>query len=257
MDANAKKTIIMGVKAAGKRLVDLFNEKKGPVSESKASRYAFDYKIPADKETEKIILDSIKRTGLKCEIVSEESDIMTNEDAEYRIYIDPLDGTVNFSRGIPIFCIGMGIFYKNVPYLGVVYDPTRDEIFIAEKGKGISVNGKIIRPQVREDKILVNLEWYGAESYERTVSKLKKANIRAVTAGSGVLALCYGSVGRGDGAILVENSPWDIAPGLVMAREAGHVIKEIDGSEVNLNKRRISIIAAPDKIFEKIEKALR
>jgi myo-inositol-1(or 4)-monophosphatase len=149
--------------------------------------------------------------------------------------------------------MGLGIYsLVNEPLLGIIYDPNKDELFVGEKNQGVTLNGNKISPKILENNILINLEWFGADDYLGVVEKLKKANFRARTAGSGVLALCYGVVGRGDAAILLQNSPWDIAPGMVFAKELSYIIKQVDGNEVDLNKRKQNIIAAPAILFEKI-----
>jgi len=254
MDAVAKNLIINGVKSAGLEIMKYFGQ------DHKSSRYkitSFDYGIFPDKEANRIILNHIQKSKLDCQIISEESGLTGTEKADYKIYVDSLDGSVNFSRGIPIFCVGLGVCFKDEPILGVIYDPSLDELFVAEKGKGASVNGRKISPKTYDQNILVNLEWFGAPQYETIVAKLKKAGIRARTVGSGVLALCYGVIGRGDAAILINNSPWDIAPGMVFAKELGYTIKQMDRSDIDLTKRKMDIVAAPKDLFEKIIAALK
>lgn len=249
MNTEQKNIILEGVKSAGIKI----REYVGKIDKQSITKISsFDYGIPADKEAEEIILEAIKKSNLNCKIVSEESDVIGNNDAEYIIYLDPLDGSINFSRGIPVFCIGLGIYKNNKPILGVVYDISLDELFIAEIDNGATINGKPITPKSFESNILINLEWFGAPSYEEIVSELKKVNIRARTAGSGVLSLCYGCIGRGDGAVLIANSPWDIAPGMVFAKELGCTIKQFNGEDVDLSIHSQNIIAAPKEIFEKL-----
>jgi len=253
MNNEEKNIIIKGVKSAGNKI----REYIGKIDKKSMSKISsFDYGIPADKEAEKIILEAIHKSNLGCKIISEESDVIGNDNAEYTIYLDPLDGSINFSRGIPFFCIGLGIYKNNKPVLGVVYDISLDELFVAEIGNGITLNGKKIIPNVLESNILVNFEWFGAPSYEKIASKLKSQKIRARTAGSGVLALCYGCIGRGDGAVLIDNKPWDIAPGMVFGVENGYEIKQFNGNDVDLSIHSQNIIAAPKKIFERLNNTI-
>ncbi len=251
MTQKAKKTILDGVAKAGKVLRNSFDK----VHKTNLSHVTkFDYGIPADKESEKILLEAINKSGLNCEIVSEESDLIENRNAEYQVFVDPLDGSVNFSRGIPCFCIGIGILKQGQPYWGAIYDPSTEELIIGERGKGVTLNGRVVVPRVYERNQLVNLEWFGADGYEDLVMKLKKSGIRARTAGSGVLALVYGMMGRGDGAILIDNKPWDIAPSLIMAQELKYTLRSFDGHKVDLKKEMISIVAAKDSFFTKLQK---
>lgn len=254
MNPKQKKIIINGIVSAGKKIKELV----GKIDTNSMGKItSFDYGIPADKISEKIILDAIQKSKINCKIISEESDIHGDKDADYTVYLDPLDGSVNFSRGIPAYCVGLGIYNSDEPIFGVIYDISMDELFVAEIGGGVTVNEKKIKPVIFESNLLINLEWFGAPSYEEIVTKLKKANIRARTAGTGVLSLCYGCIGRGDGAILVGNSPWDIAPGMVFAKELGYVIKQFNGEDVNLSIRRQSIVASSKNIFEKLINAVQ
>lgn len=253
IDHDKKEVLIASVKEAGKTIKSLGNKDQ---TESLTKITDFDYGIPADKVSEEIILKGIKESGLECLIISEESDNIGDSDAQYTVYIDPLDGSVNFSRNIPCYCVGIAVYLKDIPILGIVYDSNNDELFVAEKAKGITLNGNTIKTNTFETNHLINLEWFGAEGYEEIVAKLRKAHIRARTAGSGILALLYGTIGRGDGALLLLNKPWDIAPGLVFANEAGIIVKQIDGNDISLLQPTISIIAGPANVFDMLKAAL-
>ena len=253
MNTEQKNILILWVKEAGNQ-IRKHRHKITVESMSKVSSY--DYGIPADKESEKIIFQAIKETGLDCTIICEESERIGNENAKYTIYLDPLDGSVNFSRGIPAFCIGIAVYKNNTPLLGIIYDISMDELFVAEAGQGVSVNGNKITPVHFEANLLINLEWFWAERYEEIVTKLKHQKIRARTSGSGVLALCYGCIWRGDGAILIGNGPWDIAPWLVFAQENWFEAKQSNGKDIDLSLRRQDIIVAPKEIFEKLMSAI-
>lgn len=251
MDRKAIKIIIKGIRSAGSAIKKMSDKKS--IFSAEVKKKDFDWGVPADKVSEKIILDAINKSKLDCEIIAEESGIIRKKEASYKIYIDPLDGSVNFSRGLPEFCIGMGIFsIKDEPLVGIIYDINRNELFIAEQGKGITLNGKKINRIQFENARLINLEWFGAKDYVEIVQKLRSLGLRARNPGSGVLALLYGAIGRGDGSILVDNSPWDIAPGMVFAQETGVIIKQLNGDEVDLNQDKISIFAAPPNLFNKI-----
>jgi myo-inositol-1(or 4)-monophosphatase len=249
MNTEQKNILIAGVKSAGSE-IEKFSGKTNEQGVNSAR--AYDYKIPADKMAENIIFTAIEKSKLGCRIISEESEAKGDIEAEYTVYVDPLDGSVNFSRGIPSFCLGVAVYKKNKPDLAIIYDISTDELFVAEVGKGVTVNGAKIKPELFEKNLLINLEWFGASQYEEIVGKLKKNNIRARTAGCGVLALCYGCIGRGDGAILIANRPWDIAPGMVFATELGCEIKQFNGDAIDLTKDEQNVIAAPKIIFNKL-----
>lgn len=248
MDERAKKILVDSIVQAGKTLLDLFRNENINNSESGN----FDLKSDADRKAEDIILKAIKSAGLKCKIITEESGIIGNNETDYEIFVDPLDGTVNFSKGIPVFCSSIGVFYKKQPFLGIIYDPNQNEIFLAEKGKGATLNGEKITIKTNRSKsILINLDWFGAEKFLTVTQKLKENGIRARIQGSGVLSLCYGLIGRGEGAVLLENKPWDVAAGLVIGSELKCFIKEKRGEAVNL-------IASPYiKVFEELEQIVK
>jgi myo-inositol-1(or 4)-monophosphatase len=249
MNTEQKRIIIAGVKKARLAIRSSFTSAtKTPLSKVTT----FDYGIPADKESEKILVDAIKESRIDAKIISEESSIMGRDQAEYNVYLDPIDGSVNFSRGIPSCCIGVGIYKKNLPVLGIIYDVGTDELFIADFGHGVTINGRKINSPFIGSTLLVNLEWFGAPLFLSIVTKLKQKNIRARIAGSGVLALCYGCIGRGDGSILIENRPWDIAPGMIFAMELGCIIKQFNGDTVDLQQDKQNIIVAPENIYKKL-----
>jgi len=212
----------------------------------------FDYSIPADKISEEILLWAIKTLDIDAYIISEESWEIGNKNADYTFYIDPLDWSVNFSRSVPSFCIALGVYKKKEAYFALIYDLSADELFEADVGKGVFCNGEKIQRKNTFSDYLVHLEWFWASLYEEYIQKLKDKKIRVRTAGSGVLAFCYGVIGRGDGTILLENKPWDIAPWLVFAKETWCIVKEISGGEPDLTLSKQSIIAAPKEIFKSL-----
>lgn len=253
MTVEQRKTIIDGVLTAGKRLREIFLEQHD-FEMSKLT--TFDYGIFADKEAESIILKVVEKSKLPCRIIAEESGIIEKRDAEYEVFIDPLDGTVNFSRGIPCFCVGVAIFRKHEPVLGIVFDPMMDELFVGEVGNGVQINGKDVRPKFFNYNLYIHLGWFGADAFVKTQSKLKQAGIKVRAAGSGVLAVTYGAVGRGDGSVSLEYNPWDLAPGLVIATELGMRIEQLDGTPVNMHQQKISMISTPPQIFDKVKDAI-
>ncbi len=212
---------------------------------SKVSR--FDYGIPTDKAVEKILLNAVKETALDCKIVSEEAGVLGNLTGMYQVYIDPLDGSVNFSRGIPSYCIGIGVYQNDQPRVGIIFDPNTYELFVAEYGKGVTLNGKPFKPVRHDGSLFINVEWFGADNFQRVTEALREHYVRARVAGCGVLALLYGCIGRGDGTILVQNKPWDVAPGLVFARELECKISSFDGTAIDLSQAKFDVIAAKDE----------
>jgi myo-inositol-1(or 4)-monophosphatase len=213
-------------------------------------RIGFEYKgdvdlvTEADRASEKLIVSRIKAQWPSHDIMGEEG---TRHDAggEYKWYVDPLDGTTNFAHGFPVFCVSMGLEYKGELILGVIYDPTRDELFSAEKGSGAYLNGE--RMNVSKTKQLCeSLVGTGFPSYKRH----KNPNIYfyhtitlrshgARRAGSAALDLANVASGRLDGFWEFNLNPWDTAAGVVLVREAGGVVTRFDGSPFRLDSREV------------------
>ncbi|GEA52220.1 inositol monophosphatase [Vibrio inusitatus NBRC 102082] len=143
--------------------------------------------------------------------------------------LDPIDGTANFARGIPHFCIVMAYVCDNDTKLGLIFDPIHDELFTAEKGKGSSLNGRNLQVAKTEsfDEASLELGWNQRSSEENYFSALKNlcqlgANVRR--SASGALALAYVAKGRTDGYVELHMNPWDCLAGLLLVKESGGVI---------------------------------
>lgn len=250
MDDGRLELLVRSVRRAGVTLLASMHN-SGTVSKVSA----FDYGIEQDRQAERILLDSVDALGMDCLVVSEESGRYGRLDAEYQVYVDPLDGTVNYSYGIRSFCIGLAVYRNHRPLLGIIYDPGADEMFVAERGSGVTVNSERVtvgRRRAGAGNFLVNLEWFGAENFPETSARLRGAGVRARTMGSGVLALLYGVIGRGDGAVLLGNSAWDVAPGLVFAAELSCVATDVGGGPVDLGLDRLDVVAAPPAVHRRL-----
>ncbi len=187
-----------------------------------------DIKIGADIASENIIINCLKkRSGYS--ILSEETGIIGGSDREFTWIVDPLDGSLNYSRGIPLCCISIGLWHEMEPVAGVVYDFYRSELFtgIAGRGGGAWLNGKKIVPGTAEKQASavlctgfpVNTD-FSAEGLMPFVQKVQNyKKIRLL--GSAALSLAYVSSGRAD--VYMENNImiWDVAGGLAVASGAG------------------------------------
>lgn len=215
----------------------------------------------ADHASEAFLLDEIKSAFPGGHILAEESGniLGSNEDLWY---IDPLDGTVNYAHHIPIFCVSIGFASKGALTLGAVYDPMRDEMFSAEKGKGAFLNGKPIQVSGAaelEKSLLVtgfpydtwDTELDNFKYFERLAKKTQ--GVRRL--GSAALDVCYVAAGRFDGFWEFELKPWDVAAGGLIAREAGAKVATIDGREDFLSAP-MSILAATPGIYEGVKEQL-
>lgn len=151
--------------------------------------------------------------------------------------IDPLDGTVNYSHGFPVYCVSVAMLYNGEPVVGVVYDPERKELFQAVKGKGAQLNGKRIRVTGEKniERALV------ATGFSYGIKKAKRNNLGYFAdvakqaqgvrrPGSAAIDLCWLACGRLDAFWELDLAPWDTAAGVLILTEAGGKISRIDGS---------------------------
>jgi myo-inositol-1(or 4)-monophosphatase len=207
----------------------------------------------ADRTSEKLILDRLTATFPEHGIYGEEG-TRSRLDQPYRWYIDPLDGTTNFAHGFPVFCVSMGLEHRppgtaadadGQMVAGILYDPMRDELFVAEQGKGAFCNGKPIHvsntPDLGEALLATgfpsrsrhqnpNVHFY----HEFT---MRSHGLRR--AGSAALDLAYVAAGRMDGYWEFNLNPWDTSAGALLVLEAGGTITRFDGSPFLLDSREI------------------
>ena len=200
----------------------------------------------ADRASETLIRERIRAQFPSHDVLGEEQGLK-DSGSEYRWYVDPLDGTTNFAHGYPVFCVSMALEHRadgdGERIAGVVYDPTRDEMFTAEMGKGAQVDGKPIHvskaAQLKECLLAT-----GFPSHKRHKNPnihfyhqitLRTHGVRR--AGSAALDLCNVACGRFDGFWEFNLNPWDTAAGVLIVEEAGGRVSRYDGSAFELNSR--------------------
>jgi len=196
----------------------------------------------ADRAAEKLITDRIRQHFPGHDLFGEEG-TRTNSGSDYRWYIDPLDGTTNFAHGFPVFCVSLGLEFRGERIAGVVYDPTRDELFGAEQGSGAFLNGVRIKVS-KVDNLAESLSGTGFPSHKRHknpniyfyhVITLRTHGVRR--AGSAALDLANVACGRLDAFWEFNLNPWDTAAGVVLVSEAGGLVTRFDGSEWLLDSK--------------------
>jgi myo-inositol-1(or 4)-monophosphatase len=180
-----------------------------------------------DKKSERLIISKIKQHFPHHDFLCEESGAAEVK-SEYRWIIDPLDGTVNYTHALPIYCVSIGLEYKGEIILGVVYDPSVEEIFTAEKGRGAWLNKKRIEvsktTKLIESLVVTGFAYDVNERPEPSVTHFRNflAEAQAVRRlGSAALDLCYVAAGRFDGFWEGVIRPWDMAAGVLIVTEAG------------------------------------
>ena len=212
---------------------------------------ANDLVTDVDKASEKIIIETIKKTFPDHYILAEESgDHLGGGDVKW--VIDPIDGTTNYAHGFPVFCVSIGVLVPDEKVkIGVVYDPSRDELFTAEEGKNAFLNGKPIsvskRGSVQESLIATGFEY----TLEGKIANMK--HFRSVInhaqavrrAGSAAIDLCYVACGRYDGFWEMGLSPWDTAAGYLIVKEAGGMVTRFDGAEFDIYGKEVIATNGP------------
>lgn len=198
----------------------------------------------ADRASEKLILERIRTHWPSHEVIGEEG-ARIETGGDYRWYVDPLDGTTNFAHGFPVFCVSLGLAFKGERKAAVVYDPTRDELFAAERGRGAVLNGEKIEVS-KTTKLLQSLVGTGFPSHKRHKNPniyfyhqltLRSHGVRR--AGSAALDLTSVAAGRLDGFWEFNLNAWDTAAGVLIVEEAGGKVTGIDGQPMAITDRDV------------------
>ena len=203
-----------------------------------------DFVTNADIKAEKIIIEELKKARPNYSIISEENGIEKNKDDTNCWIIDPIDGTINFLHGIPHFAISIALQSNNEIVSGLIFDPIKDELFYAEKNNGAFFNNQRIRVS-KKNKI---------EECLFAVGKLmNETDLVCRRSGSAALDLAYVASGRYDGYFQNNLNLWDIAAGIVIVKEAGGIINEINLSSLKSIKVLASSAEINAKFIEKID----
>jgi len=251
-----KKTLLEALATSGKILLRGMARKKKISFKSSVSLVT-----ETDIASEKNILRLINKRFPDHSILAEESGA-SKKKSPHRWIIDPLDGTTNFAHDFPQACISIAYEFQKEVLLGGIYDPFKDELFFAEKGKGATLNRK--RIHVSRAKPLKHTLLVTGFPYDRMERPdyylnllrafLKKTHgIRRL--GSSALDLCYVACGRFDGYWEAKLNPWDIAAGNLIVREAGGIVTDFWDNKHDLHQE--SLIAAHPKIHYQIYKELQ
>ncbi len=199
-----------------------------------------DFVTNSDLRTEKIIIEELKKAKPNYSIISEEYGIEDNQDKKHTWIIDPIDGTVNFLHGVPHFAISIALKLGDEIISGLIFDPIKNEMFYAEKNNGAFFNNHRMRVSKKNQ---IN------ECLFVTGGKInKELDLPYRKSGCAALDMAYVASGRYDGYFQNNLNLWDIAAGIIIVKEAGGIINQIDLS-VNEN---IKIIASSADINEKL-----
>jgi myo-inositol-1(or 4)-monophosphatase len=225
--------MIAAARKAGRPLVRDFGELENLQISMKGPA---DFVTSADKRTERILIEELSKVRPGYGFLAEEGGTAEGKDKSHRFIIDPIDGTTNFMHGIPHFAISIALERDGQLVAGVILNPVTDELYYAEKGHGAYLNNKRLRVAARKELapsvIATGLPFLGKEGHARASAEM--AAVMNVTAGirrfgSASLDLAYVAAGRFDGFWERGLQPWDVAGGIVLVREAGGMVGDLEG----------------------------
>lgn len=187
-----------------------------------------------DHQSEAYLLGEISKRWPESLVFAEESGESGHGDLVW--YVDPLDGTVNYAHGVPVFCVSIACAWNGQVQLGVVYDPMRDEMFAAERGKGARLNGRMLHvskaTEIQKTLLVTGFPydtWTALDNNIKHFSKFARMTQGVRRLGSAALDACYVAAGRFDGFWELSLRTWDIAAGGLMAEEAGARVTTVNG----------------------------
>ena len=247
-----KSTLIKAVEAGGKVLKNYFHGEFRISSKSGIN----DLVTEADIASEKVILEIIRENFPDHFILSEEVGEIAM-DSEYKWFIDPIDGTVNFANGIPLCCVSIGVEKNGEMIMGAVYNPNLNEFFFAEKGYGATLNENKIQVSAKAAVATACLVTGFPYSYLDTPNgplqvfeRLIRQGIPVRRLGSAAIDLCWVAAGRFDGFYEHKLMAWDSAAGSLIVTEAGGKITDFDGEQYSPYKHQV--LATNGKIHDEM-----
>lgn len=214
-----------------------------------------------DHAAEELLVDAIRSRYPEHAVLAEEGR-GTSQPSEYRWVIDPLDGTVNYAHGFPMFSVSVAVRRSQETILGIVYDPLRDELFTAEKGAGAKLNGEPLHvsatQRLGDSLIATGFPYSRATRTDNNVAEFSRLVTRVQgirRAGSAALDMAYVAAGRLDGYWEQHLNPWDWAAGVLLVAEAGGRLSDLAGQPWSLDKAKI--VATNGLIHAELVDALR
>jgi myo-inositol-1(or 4)-monophosphatase len=225
------------------------------------SKRANDFVTQVDKAAEAAIIDIIRQAYPDHAILGEESGAIEGK-ADYRWIIDPLDGTTNFIHGFPQYCVSIGLQHRGAMEHGVIFDPSKNELFTASKGSGAFLDDRRMRvtkcASLKDALVGTGFpfkELGRLDLYVRQMRTVMTSSSGVRRAGAAALDLAYVAAGRLDAFWEMGLSPWDMAAGALMVQEAGGLVGDLSGDAGWLEKGDIA--AATPKVFPQLLGALK
>lgn len=216
----------------------------------------------ADLHSEQTIINTIHQAFPDHQILSEEQGLQDIPTHPIKWIIDPLDGTTNFAHGFPMYNVSIGIEHDGACIIGVIYDPTRDELFLGQQGKGATLNGTPIHvsttPKLNEALLVTGFAYDVHTVEDNNLKEFCAFTQRARgmrRTGTAAIDLCYIACGRFDGFWELQLNPWDTAAGKVIVEEAGGTITNYEGQPYSIYGT--TLIATNSLIHQEMVEVLR
>lgn len=220
-----------------------------------------DFVTQIDTEAEKIIISKIKQSYPDHSFVCEESGVIKGDD-EFKWIVDPIDGTTNFVKGIPHFCVSIALMYRGRLDQAVIFDPIKNELFTASRGNGAQMNNFRLRvnqaTELQNTLLATAFPLRDKSTCAAAIERFSRVfehcgDIRR--SGSAALDLAYVAAGRYDGYWEKGIKPWDIAAGELLVKEAGGLVTDCSGGHDHFQKEEV--VAANPKLLKALVKTIR
>jgi len=207
----------------------------------------------ADRRADETLIAELKKARPTWSILTEESGEVAGADKTHRFIVDPLDGTTNFLHGIPLFAVSIALERDRQLVAGVIYNPVMNELYVGERGSGAFLNDRRLRVAARRDLadtvIAVGMPAIGRPGHDVAAGEIRRLTDRTAgvrRCGAAAIDLAWLAAGRYDGYWQRGLSPWDMAAGIVIVREAGGLVSDADGGDQMLASG--AIVAGNERI---------
>lgn len=247
-----RETLLEAAQEAGRIMQENFAENYKVTSKDTVN----DLVTEIDKRCEEVIIGIIRKQFPGHEILSEEIGVLEKPSA-YKWIIDPIDGTVNYAHGMPVCCVSIAVEVSGVIELGTVYNPFLNEWYVAEKGKGATLNGQTIEVsgnnQLEKAFLVTGFPYVWKDAGKdpiRVFEQLVRKGLPVRRLGSAALDLCWVACGRFDGFWEYHLNAWDSAAGFLMVEEAGGIVTDFSGERYSPYQSQL--LATNGKIHEQL-----
>jgi myo-inositol-1(or 4)-monophosphatase len=208
-----------------------------------------DFLTEVDGETERLIQARLTEIFPDDGFIGEEGDGAKGGEGQPIWVVDPIDGTANFARGVPHYCVSIACVLGRAIEIGVIYEPIREELFVARRGHGASLNGAALHVSETKElsKAAIEVGWnmrFGREAFVNLLDRIAAAGSGVLRAGSGALALAYVAAGRRDGYVENHINSWDCLAGVLIVSEAGGYVSDFLAGD-GLRKGNPLLASAP------------